>query len=95
MQFIPCAFVNTTEPPLSKKPWAGFFVQESHDREQSLSLYGSRDLVYKHPDVPEEAVLQVYQQEHLLTAKQGSPEYPILYLLLQAQKAAEALVKGK
>ena len=89
MQFITCAFINADEKPERISDWQGFQVVENHDKEQSLSLVGSREYFYRHPECPDVAVLQVLRNEHIAAAQRGDDLYPALYLLLQAQKVVE------
>lgn len=79
------------EAPLAFGEWEGLFVTELHDPGQHLVLGGSRTRIYPHPDCPEGAKIPVH--EFIVKAKSGDKEYPILYMLLQAQKAAMEIVK--
>ena len=83
------------ETPERVSGWNGFHVVENHDKRQSISLGGSRDYYYKHPDAPDVALITVLRGEHIMTVEPGDKEYPALYLLLQAQKSIEQLVKEK
>jgi len=91
--FVPCAFINSMDKPERIGPWRGFGIHENHDKEQSISLGGSREYYYRHPDAPDVALITVYRSEHLMSAQPGDENYPALYMLLQAQKIVEQLVK--
>jgi len=91
MNFIPCAFINSEENPIQIGDWKGFWVEEKDNRE--LALYGSRTDGYNHPQAPGEAILSVYHRKEILTAKPGDDKYPILYMLQQAQKAVEIILR--
>ena len=51
--------------------------------------------LYQRPEVPEDAVLTVYRGEHIMTVQPGDKNFPTIYLLLQAQKAVEELLKNR
>jgi hypothetical protein len=94
LDYIECAFINSNEPPVEIKPFRGFYVEENHDRQQSLSLFGSRDFIYKHPDAPNDAVLHVYRSFNLINVKPGDVDYSAVYMLLQSQKMIEKAFEG-
>jgi len=91
--FVPCAFINSMDKPERIGQWRGFGVAENHDKEQSISLSGNREYYYRHPEAPDVALITVYRSDHLMSAQPGDQYYPALYMLLQAQKVVEQLVK--
>jgi hypothetical protein len=91
--YLPCAFINTKEEPLRIGDWKGLHVVDQHDGKGNISLYGSREFSYRHPDAPDVATVQVYRREHLMTVKPGDKNFPAIYLLLQAQQAVEQIIE--
>ncbi len=88
IQYIPCAFINTTDPPAKMGPIDNLWVKHTQGysvRPDELTLYVTRQYHYPHPDAPDEAMISVATLDKTITARIGDIEYPALYMLLQAQ----------
>lgn len=87
MTFIPCAFVNSENPPVKQIHHDGYNVTQDGDE---LVLWGFYDVYYPHPQTPENATLQVLERRELLRIQSNDSRYPALFLLLNAQKNVDA-----
>jgi hypothetical protein len=88
IQYVPCSFINTTDPPIKIGPVDNMWVQysETHcDHPEELIACITRKYYYPHPDAPDTAMLSVQTIDKIITARPGGINYPPLYMLLQAQ----------
>jgi hypothetical protein len=85
MTFVTCAFVNSDNPPTLEEKVHGYHVEEIDSK--TLRLSGFKLVSYPHPEAPENAILQVLEKKFICEAKdgRGDPNFPLLYMLLQAQ----------
>lgn len=86
--FLAC-FVNSNDPPKDIKPWSGFYVTQNGDE---LTLFGNREYVYPHPDVPEDAIISVNRVDIIITVKPGDWKYAVLFSMLQSQNMVKDLL---
>lgn len=91
--YMPCAWINAHNPtPLEKSDFHHLFVTEGEHNK--LSLYGTRTYTYDHPQAPGDCKITVDVSECIIEkAKQGDPEWSMLFLLLNAQNAIKASTK--
>lgn len=90
---IPCAFINSMGPPISKGPWITFAVSMGDD--QQLFLTGMRKYTYNHPSAPGLVVITVEAQEEIFNCKPSAPEYGVLYSFMQAANSMKFLMESR
>jgi hypothetical protein len=90
---MPCAFINSDEKPIEISPLTGLYVVEQHDGRGNISLYGTRTYKYPHPQAPDIAIISVCRVESIKTVRPGNVDFAAIYLLLQAQKVVESMIK--
>ena len=81
--YISCAFINSFDSPEKIGDWESFYVKQDGYK---LVLYGTRTYFYKHPEVPNEALITVLRNEMIKSVKEGDGEYAALYMFFQSQK---------
>ncbi len=92
--YITCAFINAESKPIKESEWISFSITETKDgKNEFLSLNGTKYHFYPHPDAPENAFLQVFRELHIKDYQKDDPEYPIIYMALQSQKALKEIIK--
>jgi len=71
------AFVNTEDPPLSRK-FLGFTTKIDGDE---IAVFVLEEVRYRHPQAPEDAVLDVIRSRHLKTLRRSAMEAagPIMF----------------
>ena len=87
--YMPCAWINANNPvPLSKGKFKYYYVEKEINNE--LSLFGVRNYEYAHPQTEFVKLTLDVSECIIKKAKEGTPEYSSLFLLLNSQKAIES-----
>lgn len=78
---IPCAFVND-ENPVGYGAILGYKVTSNDDpRNEELTLSVIRDVHYRHPDAPDDAILVTPTSRTIARVKNGDSKFPALKML--------------
>ena len=94
INYIPCSFINTEEPPLKKSDYKSFSVscQESFGDGKRYVVSAVRTYYYTHPECSE-ALITVDVSEELFSCQEGDSNFPAAYILLQAINNIKNFVK--
>lgn len=92
---IPCAFVND-ENPIGYGDILGYKVSSNANwpESQELILSVIRNVHYKHPDAPDDAILIVPENKIMIRAIPGDSKYPLIQMLYLNQLACQQLVQS-
>lgn len=89
---VPCAFVND-ENPVGYGAILGYKVSSNDDpRNEELTLSVIRDVHYRHPDAPDDAILVTPVSKTIARAKTGDSKFPLLKMLHLNQTACKELI---
>lgn len=91
MEYIPCAFANTAEPPAKSDFVAMRAIEETNG---DITLTEIQTQYYPHPEAPADALLTVMAPAATLRIDRHHPLYPAAYLFLQSLKNLRAAQKN-